>query len=49
MRKAAVEPSTGDFLAEKDADENDHNTSKKGPAKRLPRARRHAQTRIKKL
>jgi uncharacterized protein len=30
-------------------DENVYPSSKKGPAKRLPRARRHAQTKIKKL
>ena len=50
MYKAIVQSAISDFAGEKDADdENDNHSSKKGPAKRLPRARRHAQTKIKKL
>jgi predicted RNA-binding protein with PIN domain len=50
MFKAITESEGNDFAADKeDDDENDHHSSKKGPAKRLPRARRHAQTKIKKL
>lgn len=50
MCKAIVEPSISDFTAEKEADDEiDYPSSKKGPAKRLPRAKRHKQTKIKKL
>jgi uncharacterized protein len=49
MRKATVESLIGNSMAEKNGDETDRNTSKKGPARRLPRAQRHAQTKIKKL
>ena len=49
MYKASTESTISDFADEKEDDENYHHSSKKGPAKRLPRARRHAQTKIKKL
>ena len=50
MFKAIVESAVSNFAAGKEADdETDHHSSKKGPAKRLPRARRHVQTKIKKL
>ncbi len=50
MNKAIAQSAISDFTAEKETDdENDYHASKKGPAKRLPRARRHAQTKIKKL
>ncbi len=50
MYKAITEAAISDFAEGKEADdENDHHSSKKGPSKRLPRARRHAQTKIKKL
>jgi uncharacterized protein len=50
MFKAITEPAVSDFAAGKEADdETDHRFPKKGPAKRLPRARRHVQTKIRKL
>ncbi|PKN67239.1 MAG: hypothetical protein CVU54_17235 [Deltaproteobacteria bacterium HGW-Deltaproteobacteria-12] len=50
LDKALASSTVSDEYAGKDADDaNDHHFSKKGPAKRLPRARRHAQTKIKKL
>jgi len=50
MCKAIVESAISNFTAKKEADdETDHRPPKKGPAKRLPRAKRHAQTKIKKL
>jgi uncharacterized protein len=50
MNKAIAEPSINDVAAGKEADDEiDYPLSKKGPAKRLPRAKRHAQTKIKKL
>jgi uncharacterized protein len=50
MCKAIAESAISNFAAKKEADdETDHRPPKKGPAKRLPRAKRHAQTKIKKL
>lgn len=50
MYRAIAESSISDFAAGKGADdESDNHFSKKGPARRLPRAQRHAQTKIKKL
>ena len=50
LDKALASPMIIEESAGKDADdETDYSFSKKGPAKRLPRARRHAQTKIKKL
>ena len=50
MSKAIDQSAISDFADQKEADdENYHHSSKKGPAKRLPRARRHAETKIKKL
>lgn len=50
MRKAIIESSLGEFAVKKEADGvPSHNSPKKGPAKRLPRAKRYKQTKIKKL
>jgi len=50
MFKAITDSAVCDFAAGKETDdETDRHFPKKGPAKRLPRARRHAQTKIKKL
>ncbi|PKN77460.1 MAG: hypothetical protein CVU52_00475 [Deltaproteobacteria bacterium HGW-Deltaproteobacteria-10] len=50
MNKAIAQSEISDFTEGKEVDDgNDYHSSKKGPAKRLPRARRHAQTKIKKL
>jgi uncharacterized protein len=50
MFKAITESESNDFAAGKeDDDETKHHFPKKGPAKRLPRARRHTETKIKKL
>lgn len=49
MFKAILESPVNDFDSDKEDDETNHNSSKKGPAKRLPRARRHVQTKIRKL
>jgi uncharacterized protein len=50
MFKAITESAASDFTADKEAaDATNPHFSKKGPAKRLPRARRHVQTKIKKL
>lgn len=50
MYKAIAESSIGGFTAGEEADdEMRHRYSKKGPAKRLPRALRHTQKKIKKL
>ncbi|MGV8058319.1 MAG: NYN domain-containing protein [Smithellaceae bacterium] len=50
MLKAITESAARNFAAGKEADDEiDRHSSKKGPAKRLPRTRRHAQTKIKKL
>jgi uncharacterized protein len=50
MCKAIAQSAMSDQAAGKEADdETDHHSAKKGPAKRLPRARRNAQTKIKKL
>jgi uncharacterized protein len=50
MDKAVASSLIRDEAAGKEADdETDHHFSKKGPAKRLPRAKRHAQTKIRKL
>ena len=45
-----ISPSLGDNSAAEKQDENpDRQSKKKGPARRLPRAKRQAQTKIKKL
>ena len=49
MFKAAARSANGDFACDKEDDATNHQSSKKGPAKRLPRARRQAQTKIRKL
>lgn len=49
MLKAIAESADGGFADDKEDDETNHHASKKGPAKRLPRARRHAHTKIRKL
>lgn len=49
MFKAIAESAVSDFASDKDDADINHNSSKKGPAKRLPRALRHAQTKIRKL
>ncbi len=49
MFKAITASAGSDFADDKEDDETNHHASKKGPAKRLPRARRHAQTKIRKL
>ena len=49
MFKAAARSTGGDFVYDKEDDATNHQSSKKGPAKRLPRARRQAQTKIRKL
>jgi uncharacterized protein len=50
MYKAIAQSAISDFPARKEADdETYYHSSKKGPAKRLPRARRQVQTKIKKL
>ena len=50
MNKAAVESSFDNFASRKEADDEPvHHPLKKGPAKRLPRTKRHKQTKIKKL
>lgn len=50
MTKAITESAFSDFAAGKEEDDGtNRHPSKKGPAKRLPRARRHVQTKIKKL
>jgi len=50
MGKASLESPSRGFDAEKDAaDESEHHSPKKGPARRLPRAYRHKQAKIKKL
>ncbi|MEN6620778.1 MAG: NYN domain-containing protein [Smithella sp.] len=49
MFKAIAESTVNNFASDKDDAEINNNSSKKGPAKRLPRARRHVQTKIRKL
>ena len=50
MCQAIEESSNSNFTAREEADdEADHHSPKKGPAKRLPRAMRHKQTKIRKL
>lgn len=50
MYKAIAQSAVSDGAAGKEYDEEvDYYSSKKGPAKRLPRAKRHQQTKIKKL
>jgi uncharacterized protein len=50
MCRAITESAGDDFAAGKEADdETDYHSSKKGPARRLPRARRHVQIKIRKL
>lgn len=51
MFKAITESAFGEFATGKEEhdDGTNRHSSKKGPAKRLPRARRHVQTKIKKL
>jgi len=45
-----IAPSPGSNFAEEKQDENpDRQSKKKGPARRLPRAKRQAQTKINKL
>lgn len=47
--QAINELPVSNFKYDKEEAEPNRNSSKKGPARRLPRARRHAQTKIKKL
>ena len=49
MCKAIAASAGIDSTSDKEDDETNHHTSKKGPAKRQSRARRHAQTKIRKL
>jgi hypothetical protein len=49
MSQAIDESSNSDFAAKETEADNDHRSSKKGPAKRLPRAIRHKQIKIRKL
>jgi predicted RNA-binding protein with PIN domain len=49
INKAISASSESNFTAEKKDKSHDRNYKKKGPARRLPRAQRHAQTKIKKL
>lgn len=49
MFKAAARSTGGDFVYDKEDDATNHQSSKKGPAKRMSRARRQAQTKIRKL
>jgi predicted RNA-binding protein with PIN domain len=49
MRKSIIESSNPHSYSLEDDDENDRKSKKKGPARRLPRVQRHAQTKIKKL
>jgi hypothetical protein len=45
-----ISPSLGgNFAAEKPEAHDDRQSKKKGPARRLPKAKRRAQTKIKKL
>jgi uncharacterized protein len=49
MHKSISESSNIHSYSPEDDDKNDRKSKKKGPARRLPRAERHAQTKIKKL
>jgi uncharacterized protein len=49
INKSAPELSNINSSSSEDDDENDRKSKKKGPAKRLSRAKRHVQTKIKKL
>jgi hypothetical protein len=49
MNKVISPSMEGNFAAEKNDENQDRQFKKKGPSKRLPRAKRQAQTKIKKL
>jgi predicted RNA-binding protein with PIN domain len=50
IMKKVISPSlVGNFAAEKKEDHDDRQSKKKGPARRLPRAKRQAQIKINKL
>jgi hypothetical protein len=49
MNKVISPSFEGNSAAEKQDENPDRQSKKKGPARRLPRAKRQAQTRIKKL